>query len=268
MQYRQRFFFYLCGDAGQANSLRSAVCPLFAETSGVSRIVSLRIGLVDQRFSAPMEPLFRRRTELGVKLFFLVLFLGAAAGFVFLAAHADAYQATGEPVAQPIPFSHKHHVGDVGIDCRYCHTTVEKAAFAGMPSTQTCLTCHSQLFSQQKILKALRESETSGQPIAWQRVHFLPGFVYFDHSIHVAKGVACVECHGRIDQMPITWRAQKLEMGWCLGCHRDPSSHLHPKQDIFAMPAPALSETDAQTLVQALRIQSPERLSTCSTCHR
>jgi cytochrome c7-like protein len=215
-----------------------------------------------------MEPLFRRRVELGVKLALLALLLATVGAFVLAVALADSYQEVGEPVAQPIPFSHKHHVGDDGIDCRYCHTTVEKTAFAGMPSTQVCLTCHSQLFAQAGILQQLRDSMASGQPIAWKRVHYLPEFVYFDHSIHVNKGVACAECHGRVDQMPLTWRVRKLQMDWCIGCHRDPAPHLHPHDQVFAMPPVPLGDGDVRTLARALHIQDPQRLTDCSTCHR
>ena len=130
-------------------------------------------------------------------------------------------------MAQPIPFSHKHHVGDDGIDCRYCHTTVETAAWAGLPSTAVCLTCHDQLFRDQPLLEALHRS-AGNRPPSPDRVHVLPDFVYFDHAVHVAKGVACVECHGRVDQMPLTWRAAPLQMQWCLDCHRDPAPHLRP----------------------------------------
>lgn len=214
------------------------------------------------------HPLFRRRAELAVKLVFLALFLATGAAFALLVSFADSYEAVGEAPSQPIPFSHKHHVGDVGLDCRFCHTTVEKTAFPGMPATRTCLTCHSQLFAQQSILAALRRSEADNKPLAWQRVHFLPDFVYFDHSIHVAKGVACAECHGRVDQMPLEWKVQKLEMGWCVSCHRDPTPHLHPRNQVFAMPADPLPEADALLLAKALRLQDTRRLTDCSTCHR
>ena len=215
-----------------------------------------------------MQPLFRRRAELAVKLVLLAVFLGAAAAFAVLVSYADGYEAVGEPQAQPIPFSHKHHVGDVGLDCRFCHATVEKAAFPGMPSTQTCLGCHSQLFAHAAILAALRRSEAERKPLAWKRVHYLPDFVYFDHSIHVAKGVACVECHGRIDQMPLVWRTEKLEMGWCLSCHRDPAPRLHPREQVFSMPAEPLPESDARLLAESLRLMDTRRLTDCSTCHR
>lgn len=172
-------------------------------------------------------------------------------------------------VAQPIPFSHKHHAGDDGIDCRYCHTSVEKSRYAGLPTTETCLTCHSQLYQDAPMLAPLRESERAGTPIAWTRVHDLPDFVYFDHSIHVAKGVACIECHGRVDQMPVTWRVASLEMQWCLACHRNPGPHLHRPDDVYAMrERPALTAPEIDELVKRYRIQPVARLTDCSTCHR
>ena len=130
-------------------------------------------------------------------------------------------------MAPPIPFSHKHHVGDNALDCRYCLTTVETSAFAGLPSTTICLTCHAQLFAQADVLAPLRRSAESGLPVA-RTVYTPPDLVYFNHGIHVAKGVTCIECHGRIDQMPMTWRTASLRMEWCLDRHRDPAPHLHP----------------------------------------
>ena len=137
------------------------------------------------------------------------LFIVAASLWVLAEINRSSYN-TGQfiEVQQPVQFSHKHHVGDDGIDCRYCHWSVEKSSFAGIPSAQVCLTCHSQLFSDASILEPLRESARTGQPIAWARVHDLPDFVYFDHSIHVQKGIGCETCHGRVDQMPLTWKAQ------------------------------------------------------------
>ncbi|HVZ46327.1 MAG TPA: cytochrome c3 family protein [Ramlibacter sp.] len=179
-----------------------------------------------------------------------------------------AYQALGEPVAQPIPFSHKHHVGDDGIDCRYCHTTVETSRHAGFPSTRICLTCHSQLYTDAPVLAALHESGRTGIPIAWRRVHTLPDFVYFDHGVHVAKGVACVECHGHVDQMPLTWRAKPLQMQWCIDCHRSPAPHLHPRASIFDPRATAVSASEAANLARLMHLESQQRLTDCSTCHR
>ncbi|MGC4061075.1 MAG: cytochrome c3 family protein [Aquabacterium sp.] len=174
-----------------------------------------------------------------------------------------------DPIAQPVPFSHKHHVGDDGLDCRYCHTTVDEQPFAGMPSAHVCLTCHSQLFKNEAVLAPLRQSEASGQPIEWVRLHKLPDFVYFDHSVHVHKGVACIECHGRIDQMPLTWRTAPLTMRWCLACHRDPTPHLHPASSIFAMPpSQALDGADQAMLAHLYKLESARRLTDCTTCHR
>src|SRR5690349_11227693 len=124
--------------------------------------------------------------------------------------------------SQPVPFSHQHHVGQLGIDCRYCHTSVETSSFAGIPPTKTCMNCHQEIWFGSPTLEPVRAAYKSGDPIPWRRVHNLPGFVYFNHSIHVAKGVGCETCHGRVDEMPLTMQANSLLMKWCLDCHRDP----------------------------------------------
>ena len=214
------------------------------------------------------EQVFSERLVLGIRLAVLALFLGFPALVALGVWRESSVQQIGEPVQQPIPFSHKHHVGDDGIDCRYCHTGVETDRHADLPGTSICLTCHSQLYADADVLKPLHESARTGIPIAWQRVHTLPDFVFFDHSVHVAKGVACYECHGRIDQMPLTWRAQPLQMQWCLGCHRDPTPHLHAHQDVFRMPPPPVSAQDSQQLAQLMHLESRQRLTDCSTCHR
>jgi hypothetical protein len=139
------------------------------------------------------------------------------------------------PVEQPVQFSHRHHVGDDGIDCRYCHTSVEKAASAGMPSTHTCMSCHSQIWSDSPELQAVRASYTSGQPIRWNRVHDMPDFVYFNHAIHVKKGVACETCHGRMDEKQLVWKSHTMTMSWCLDCHRNPEKFIRPRDAVFAM---------------------------------
>jgi hypothetical protein len=173
-------------------------------------------------------------------------------------------------VEQPVPFSHKHHVGDDGIDCRYCHTSVETSAFAGIPPLSTCMTCHSQLFTQAPLLAPLREAFARGSGLSWQRVHHLPDFVYFDHSIHIAKGIGCSTCHGRIDRMPLTQRVVSLEMQWCLDCHRHPEAHLRPPQAIFDMAwqPPADQERRGRALRDRYRIHPADVLTACSTCHR
>ena len=133
-------------------------------------------------------------------------------------------------VEQPVPFSHKHHVADDGIDCRYCHTAVEDSAFAGIPPTRTCMNCHSLLFADSPFLEPVRASYRTGAPIEWNRVHKLAGFVYFDHSIHIAKGVGCATCHGQVDQMPLVRQVATLQMEWCIDCHRQPEKYLRPKE--------------------------------------
>jgi hypothetical protein len=215
-----------------------------------------------------MSAVFSQRGALLVKLVVLGLLALLLVTILLFVWRARAYEQLGEPIAQPIPFSHKHHVGDDGIDCRYCHTTVETDAHAGLPSTAVCLSCHSQLYRDQALLAQLHESAAKNQPIAWQRVHVLPDFVYFNHSVHVAKGVACVECHGRVDQMPLAWRAQPLQMQWCLACHRDPAPHLRPKSEEFAMDTPEVAPATASRLAREAHLESTRRMTDCSTCHR
>jgi hypothetical protein len=209
-----------------------------------------------------MSEVFSRRAQLGVKIAVLAVAACALAGSVFWMSRLHAVDLAGVPAAQPVPFSHKHHAGDLGLDCRYCHATVETAAFAGMPATRTCLTCHSQLFVDAPMLAPLHRSAATGIPIAWTRLHKLPDFVYFDHSIHIAKGVGCVECHGRVDQMPLAWRSAPLQMQWCLDCHRNPQPHLRPHDEIFSMLPVSAASAPRATL------DSRRRLTDCSTCHR
>jgi formamidopyrimidine-DNA glycosylase len=167
---------------------------------------------------------------------------------------------------QPVQFSHKHHVSDDGIDCRYCHTSVEESSFAGIPSTKICMNCHTQIWAESPILASVRESFRSGKSLEWTRVHNLPGFVYFDHSIHVHKGVGCVTCHGRVDQMPLMWRENTLYMEWCLECHRNPERFVRPREQVFNMDwQPSDQIALGQKLVQEYKIES---LTSCSVCHR
>ena len=174
------------------------------------------------------------------------------------------------PFDQPVPFSHKHHVGDDGIDCRYCHTSVEKSAFAGLPSTETCMTCHSQIFSDAQVLAPVRQSLSTRTPLKWNRVHDLPDFVYFDHSIHIAKGIGCSTCHGRIDQMPITWKVNTLYMKWCLDCHKQPQNYVRPRDKIYDMAWQPVQDrqVDGAKLVAQYHIDTSGRLTNCSVCHR
>jgi len=172
-----------------------------------------------------------------------------------------------EYVEQPIQFSHLHHVLDDGIDCRYCHTSVETSAFAGIPPTKTCMNCHSVLFNTEPILEPVRASFRDNKPLTWIRVHDLPDFVYFNHSIHVKKGVGCETCHGRVDQMPLMQQERSLQMEWCINCHRAPEQFVRPRSEITTMnyhPVEPQS-TLGPKLVKEYGIQTR---TTCSTCHR
>lgn len=176
--------------------------------------------------------------------------------------------AIGGPVEQMVPFSHKHHVGDDGIDCRYCHGAVEQSSFAGLPPLSTCLTCHSQLYTDQPALRPLIAAYEGSTRLRWQRVHQLPDFVYFNHSIHVSKGVGCVSCHGPVDQMPLTWRVAPLTMQWCLDCHRDPEQVLRPIDQVFNLHWQAHDQRAlGKKLLADYGIDKP-RLTECSVCHR
>jgi hypothetical protein len=171
---------------------------------------------------------------------------------------------------QPIQFSHKHHVGDEGIDCRYCHTSVESSAYAGIPPTKTCMNCHSVLFNNIGYLEPIRESYRTDQSIQWVKVHRLADYVYFNHSIHINKGIGCSSCHGPINQMPLVFQASPLTMSWCLDCHRNPQANLRPKDQIFNMDwkAPADQEEVGQKLAAEYKLRTTVELTSCSTCHR
>ncbi len=171
------------------------------------------------------------------------------------------------PKVQPVPFSHKHHVSGIGIDCRYCHTSVEDSSFAGIPPTETCMSCHSQIWANSSMLEPVRASFRDNKSLEWIRVNDLPEFVYFNHGIHVKKGVGCATCHGRVDQMPLTWRQQSLYMEWCLDCHRQPEQYVRPRDQVFNMEwmPPANQVEMGRKLVAEYGIR---KLTDCYTCHR
>jgi len=172
------------------------------------------------------------------------------------------------PLDQPVPFSHKHHVTGLGIDCRYCHTTVEETAFAGIPPTETCMTCHSQIWTEAPILEPVRESYRTNTALQWNRVHDLPDFVYFNHSIHISKGIGCQSCHGQVDQMPLMMKQNTLNMEWCLDCHRAPENHIRPQEEVFNMAWQAKDqETLGLKLVAEYQVRTSQ-LTNCSICHR
>lgn len=202
-------------------------------------------------------------------------FIVAGAGLIVWLFFQSSYQ-TGVGVVrpQPVEFSHEHHVSGLGIDCRYCHTSVETSPFAGIPPTATCMTCHSQIWADSPKLEVVRASFQSGESIPWTRVHDLPDFAYFDHSIHVAKGVGCVSCHGRVDEMPLMWRAETLHMSWCVDCHRNPEPHIRPRDKVFSMEplpaAPEKSDADAGVSNVAIDLMQVHQIASetnCSVCH-
>jgi cytochrome c7-like protein len=178
---------------------------------------------------------------------------------------------TGQNVTldQPVPFSHAHHVGDDGIDCRYCHTSVEKSRFAGLPPTETCMTCHSQLWTNAEMLAPVRRSLVEQKPLQWVRVNRLPDYVYFDHSVHVTNGIGCSTCHGAVEKMPLMRQAAPLTMSWCLDCHRDPTPALRPANAIFdqAWRPPDDQIEQGRKLLAAYHIET-NHLTDCSRCHR
>jgi len=202
-----------------------------------------------------------------VSIFGAVFFAGAL-GWIAHTIDRSSYVTQASVVReQPVPFSHRHHVSQLGIDCRYCHVSVEESNFAGIPSTKTCMTCHSQIHSTAAMLEPVRESWRSDRSIAWIRVNDLPDFVYLNHSIHIKKGIACVTCHGPIGEMALTWRENSLNMEWCLECHRQPERFVRPRKFVFSTdwqpPADQLSL--GQQLVKEYKI---EKLTNCSVCHR
>ncbi len=168
---------------------------------------------------------------------------------------------------QPVPFSHQHHVGGMGLDCRYCHSSVERSAVASLPSTRTCMNCHSQIWSDSEALEPVRASFREDRSIQWTKVNDLPDFVYFDHSAHVNQGIGCTSCHGRVDRMPLVWQEASLQMEWCLECHRHPERYVRPRSAVFD----SEWEPPADQIQQGRRLVAEYGLkprTSCSACHR
>jgi hypothetical protein len=229
-----------------------------------------------------MPQLFHRSANVISRVSILALVVVVAlAGWVVLEINRSPWiTGVNDPKNQPVPFSHKHHVDGLGIDCRYCHTAVEVSSSAGVPPTKTCMNCHSQVWTNAQILEPVRESYRTDRSIQWAKVHDLPDFTYFNHSIHVAKGMGCTTCHGQVDQMPLTWQTASLHMEWCLSCHRQPELFVRPKNEIFNVKyqPPSVAQpvewqgkkyTDqlelGTALVQEYKVR---KLTYCSTCHR
>src|SRR5262245_44891826 len=219
-----------------------------------------------------MSQIFPRTSNIYSRLSMLaVVVIALSIGGVVALLHLSGYNTNQDAfVEQPIQFSHAHHVGGMGLDCRYCHTSVEESAFANIPPTKTCMNCHSQIWTNAPILEPVRASFRDNTPLHWTRVHDLPDYVYFNHSIHVRKGVGCATCHGPIDKMPLVYQRANLQMNWCLDCHRNPEKYVRPRSEVFNMQwePPADDPGLGARLVQEYKIARTEQLTSCSTCHR
>jgi len=243
-----------------------------------------------------MSQIFHRSTNtLSRATIFGAVFIVAALGWVAYAVQGSPFITyAGVRKPQPAPFSHQHHVTGLGIDCRYCHTSVETSSFAGIPSTKTCMNCHSQIWTNAQLLEPVRASYRSGESLRWTRVNQLPDFVFFNHSIHVTKGVGCNTCHGPVDLMPLMYQQESLQMEWCLGCHRDPGKNLRPRDQVFNMryqppsggnpvslDGQTFTDQDAlgaylikkyQVRVRRMKTEdgqvSVSDITSCNTCHR
>jgi hypothetical protein len=219
-----------------------------------------------------MPQIFPRRANfvskasiVGLALLFVLI-----SGGIALYTHSSFNTGAGVPIQQPVPFSHKLHVGTLGLDCRYCHTGVEVSSFANIPPTHTCMTCHSVVATTDPNLQLVRDSYSTGQPIPWNRVNNLPDFVFFNHEIHVNKGVGCETCHARVDEMDRVYKAHPFYMAWCLQCHRDPAQYIRPKESVTVMGY--TPQEDQRTLGTRLemeyKIAPNSQLLNCSVCHR
>lgn len=193
-----------------------------------------------------------------------VVILGAIGAAVYAYSTSDYVTQSHVVRAQPVDFSHEHHVAGLGLDCRYCHNSVETQAFAGMPASEVCMNCHSRIWSDSPKLEPVRKSFRENTPLAWTRVTDLPDYVHFNHSIHVQKGMACRECHGQVDKMPLMWREHTLQMRWCLDCHRAPESHVGPRSEVFVSYTPALDTEERSQLASEYQLRN---VTNCSACH-
>lgn len=199
----------------------------------------------------------------------IIIVLALLGGLGYYAASSPYFTEVGVAKAQPVAFSHKQHVGGLGLDCRYCHTFVETSNTATVPPTETCMGCHAQVASAAPSLDLVRQSVEEATPLEWVRVHNLADYVYFNHAIHVKQGVGCETCHGRIDQMPTVMKVETMQMDWCLECHRDPAPYLRPRDAVFAMgyEPPTDQATLGQQLIAEHGVQT-NQLTDCSVCHR
>jgi hypothetical protein len=202
-----------------------------------------------------------------IVLFLFVLGGVAAAGINYYA--TPKYLRVGYQPVQPVPFEHSLHAGQLGIDCRYCHAAVEKSGTSSLPAAQTCMNCHSQIKTTSPLLEVVRESYKTGDPVPWVRIHQTPDYVYFNHSVHVNRGVSCVECHGKVNEMSTVYHAKSHSMSFCLDCHRNPAEHLRDPKDVFNLDSKTLADQgkldEAKKFVHDWKVKPPQ---SCSGCHR
>jgi hypothetical protein len=232
-----------------------------------------------------MAQIFHRSTNTISRLSLALAFLGVGALLWVFAQlqRSPYYSQAGIHREQPVPFSHQHHVAGLGLDCRYCHTSVEVSSFAGIPPTKTCMNCHAQIWTNAAMLEPVRQSFRSGASLVWTRANDLPDYVYFDHSIHLSKGIGCNDCHGPVDRMPLMYAQNTLQMEWCLNCHREPEKFLRPRNQVFNMRYQQPSGLDPVTvdgqsfkdqlslgryLRNKYHLRSVQDITSCSTCHR
>lgn len=198
----------------------------------------------------------------------LILTALSVVGFTYYYA-MPSYTRVGYAPTQPVAFSHKIHAGQLGMDCRYCHTHVEESPHSNVPTSQVCQSCHTQIKANSPLLAEVRQSWATGEAIEWERIHKVPEYVYFNHSIHVKRGVSCVSCHGKINEMTVVYHDQPLSMGWCLECHRNPENHLRPVGEVYNLDwVPPTGETQqniGKELAELARINAPQH---CGGCHR
>ncbi len=217
-----------------------------------------------------MPAIFGPGANLAAKLTLIGLacVIGGGIAWWLLWPRMDYERHVGWTLNQPVPFSHQHHVAGLGIDCRFCHTTVETSANAGLPPTYTCMTCHSQIWTNAALLEPVRQSLAENKPIHWARVTNLPDYVYFNHSIHIAKGVGCESCHGQVDRMPLTYKAKTLTMQFCLDCHRNPAPNLRPENAIYDIEWHRTANTPSPADLMRHYHIGGRTLTDCSICHR
>jgi hypothetical protein len=217
-----------------------------------------------------MAAIFQPRANLFALLAMLAIagLVTGGIGWWWIWPRMDYLRRTNWTIEQPVPFSHQHHVAGLGLDCRFCHTGVETAGNAGLPPTYTCMTCHSQIWTSASLLAPVHRSLADNQPIAWHRINDLPDYVYFNHAIHIAKGVGCASCHGDVQAMPLMRKAETFTMGFCLDCHRDPAPQLRPKDALFDTEWHRTKDTPSPAALMAQYHITARNLTDCSICHR